>query len=66
MPLKFDMPKLAKKRLPVLMADELRSVVAWYDRPDKAILLFLADSGLRRGKAVNLNWSDVDMQPGLV
>jgi integrase len=33
---------------------------------DKAIILFMADSGLRRGEVVKLNWSDVDMSSGLV
>lgn len=33
---------------------------------DKAIVLFMADSGLRRGEVVNLNWSDVNIETGLV
>ena len=62
----FDMPKLAKKRLPVLTADELRTVVAACNKRDKAIVYFMADSGLRRAEVVSLNWADVDMQSGLV
>jgi P4 family phage/plasmid primase-like protien len=64
---KFDMPRVAKKRLPVLSADELRKAIeACEKKRDKALLLFLADSGLRRSEVCNLNWQDVDMQTGLV
>jgi len=63
---RFDMPKLAKKRLPVLTAEQLRTVVASCNHRDKAIVLFMADSGLRRAEVIALNWGDVDMQTGLV
>ena len=66
-PVKFDMPKLSKKRLPVLSADELKQAIgACKSKRDKALLLFLADSGLRRAEVCALNWEDVDMQTGLV
>jgi integrase/recombinase XerD len=65
--IKFAMPKVAKKRLPVLTADELSRVIAACRNPrDKAIILFMADSGLRRAETVALNWGDVDMASGLV
>jgi len=63
---RFELPRLSKKRLPVLTADELRQVVKACNVRDKAFVLFLADSGLRRAEAINLNWGDVDMQSGLV
>ncbi len=63
---KFDMPKLAKKRLLVLTAEQLAQIVKACNVRDRAIILFLADSGLRRSEAIRLNWSDVDMQSGLV
>jgi site-specific recombinase XerD len=66
-PVKFAMPRLSKKRLPVLSADELkRAIEACRSKRDKALLLFLADSGLRRAEVCALNWEDVDMQTGLV
>lgn len=66
-PVKFDMPRLSKKRLPVLSAGELkRAIDSCQTKRDKALLLFLADSGLRRAEVINLNWTDVDMQTGLV
>jgi site-specific recombinase XerD len=65
--IKFAMPKIEKKRLPVLTADELTKVIAACQNPrDKAIVLFMADSGLRRAEVTALNWGDVDMQSGLV
>lgn len=66
-PIKFEMPKLDKKRLPTLAAEELKQAIdACESKRDKAVLLFLADSGLRRSELCRLNWSDVDMQTGLV
>ena len=65
--IKFSMPKMAAKRLPVLTAEELNKVIDACENPrDKAIVLLMADSGLRRGEVTALNWSDVDMQSGLV
>jgi integrase/recombinase XerC len=58
----FDMPKLSKKRLLVLNADQLRQIVKACNVRDRAIVLFMADSGLRRGEVCALNWGDVDMQ----
>ncbi len=62
----FDMPRLEKKRLLVLTADQLRQIVKACNARDKAIVLFMADSGLRRAEVVSLNWQDIDMQSGLV
>jgi site-specific recombinase XerD len=64
---KFDMPKLIKKRLPVLTEDDLTKVISACRNPrDKSLILFMADSGLRRAEAIALNWGDVDMGNGLV
>jgi integrase len=38
---KFDMPKLAKKRLPVLTAEELRTITAACNIRDMALILFM-------------------------
>jgi site-specific recombinase XerD len=62
----FAMPRLEKKRLPVLDADQLQTVLKACNTRDKAILLFMVDSGLRRSELCRLDWSDVDMQSGLV
>lgn len=63
---KFELPKLVKKRLPVLTADELRQIVKECNVRDKAIVLFMADSGPRRAEVCALNWAAVDMQSGLI
>lgn len=66
-PPKFAMPRLSKKRLPVLSAVELkRAIDLCKSKRDKAILMLIADSGLRRAEVCALNWQDVDMQTGLV
>jgi len=62
----FDMPKLSKKRLPVLTGEQLQDVIKACNVRDKAIVLFMADSGLRRQEVINLNWGDVDMSNGLI
>jgi site-specific recombinase XerD len=63
---KFDMPRLEKKRLPVLTVVQLRQIVKACNVRDRAIVLFMVDSGLRRAEVIRLNWGDVDMQSGLV
>ena len=66
-PIAFAMPKVSKKRLPCLTAEELSKVIAACKNPrDKALVLFMADSGLRRSEVIALNWVDVDMTSGLV
>lgn len=65
-PIHVDMPKLEKKRLPVLSTEQLQQVVKACNVRDRAIVLFMVDSGLRRKEMISLNWGDVDMQTGLV
>ena len=63
----FKMPSIAKKRLLVLSADELRKVINACNTPrDKAIVLLLADSGVRNAEICNLDWSDLDIATGIV
>jgi len=66
-PIIFAMPKMEKRRLLVLSVDELNQVLlACKNQRDKALILFMADSGLRRGEITSLNWGDVDIMSGLV
>jgi integrase/recombinase XerD len=66
-PVTFTVPKVAKKRLPVLSAEELTKVVsACQNHRDKAAILVIADAGLRRAKTIALNWGDVDMSTRLL
>ncbi len=63
----FQMPKLQKKRLPVLTAEELAQVIEeCRNARDKAIVMLMADSGLRREEVCTLNCADIDLASGLV
>ncbi len=66
-PVTVQIPKVAKKRLLSLDADNLNKVINACDNPrDRAIIMLMADSGLRRAEVIALNWNDIDMQTGLV
>jgi integrase/recombinase XerC len=66
-PLTFKMPKVAKKRQPTLDAQQLSKVIRSCDNPrDKALVMLMADSGLRRSEVIALNWADLDFQSGLL
>jgi integrase/recombinase XerD len=66
-PVTFVMPKVAKKRLPCLSADEPQTILqACTSVRDKAIVLFMGDTGLRRQEVIEANWGDVNMASGLV
>jgi integrase len=53
-PVTYAMPRMEKKRLPVLSADELNKILSACKNPrDKALILFMADSGLRRGETTS-------------
>jgi site-specific recombinase XerD len=66
-PVSISIPKIAKKRQPVLSADELNQVLSGCkNQRDKALIVFMADSGLRRAELIALNWGDIDIMSGLV
>jgi site-specific recombinase XerD len=63
----FSMPRVEKKRLPCLTADQLNTVILACKHPrDKALILFMVDSGLRRAEIIGLYWEDIDITSGLV
>jgi integrase/recombinase XerD len=63
---KFAMPKLTKKRLPVLTAEQVSIILhACHNPRDKAVILLMVDTGIRLNEAINLDWSDVDIMTGL-
>ncbi len=65
--LTFQMPSLSKKRLPVLSASEVKIVLeACTTLRDKALVLFMVDSGLRRGEVCALNWEHINSSNGVV
>jgi site-specific recombinase XerD len=66
-PVTFPMPALSSKRLLVLSAEEVQTLVkACQSSRDKALILLMVDTGLRRSEVCALNWVDVDISSGLV
>ncbi len=66
-PVVFAMPRLQKKRLPVLTAEQLRQILSsGLSARDLALIMFIADSGLRRAEVCALNWEEIDFSSGLV
>ncbi len=65
-PVTFAMPKVEKKRLPCLTAEQVQTVLAACNNPrDKAVILLMVDTGLRRSEVIGLNWGDMDIATGL-
>jgi integrase/recombinase XerD len=63
----FDMPTIAKKRLQVLSASQVRKALdACLSLRDKAIIMLLVDTGLRRAEISALSWGDVDLSSGMI
>jgi integrase/recombinase XerD len=65
--IRFPMPKLAKKRMPVLNEDQVQHILkTCIDKRDRALILLMVDSGLRRNEVIALNWGDIDLSSGIV
>lgn len=63
----FDMPSISQKRLLVLTASEVKKAIAvCTTERDKAIIMLLVDTGLRRAEICSLNWGDIDISSGMV
>jgi site-specific recombinase XerD len=61
------MPRVEQKKMRVLSPEELNQILKVCTKSrDKALMLFLVDSGMRRSEARNLNWIDVDIPSGVV
>ena len=64
---KFDMPKVGNVKLLVLNAEKVRQLLKACTLPrDKALILLMVDTGLRRAEVCALNWGNVDISSGLV
>lgn len=64
---KFQMPTISQKRLPVLSAEELRQVISICKQPrDLALMLLMVDTGVRRAELCGLNWGDIDVKKGTI
>ncbi len=61
------MPGIAKKRLPILTAEQVKQAIDKYTTiRDKVIVMLLVDIGLRRAELCSLNWGDIDISSGIV
>ena len=67
-PIEMEIPKLAKKRLPVFGKVEIQNILksCATNKRDTAFILLMVDSGLRRAEVIALNWGDVDISSGIV
>lgn len=63
---KFAMPKVSKKRRPDLSADEVAQILKTCSKREKAALLLMVDTGMRRAEVTALNWEDVDIDTGMI
>jgi integrase/recombinase XerC/integrase/recombinase XerD len=63
----ITMPKIAKKKLPVLDAKELKKLInGTTSVRNQAIVMTLADTGVRKSELLSLDWGDIDLQRGNV
>ena len=63
----IDMPRPEQRRMRLPSPEELaRLLQACPKARDRALLLFLADTGARVSETVALKWEDVDVETGLV
>lgn len=58
----FKIRTIAKKRLPVLIAEQFKQVIDKCSTlRDKAIVMLLGDTGLRRAEISSLSWGDTEL-----
>jgi integrase/recombinase XerD len=66
-PVKVSMPRVSKRRMKILKPDEFMVLVdACKSDRDRALILFLVDSGMRRSEAAALEWTDLDIANGTI
>jgi len=65
-PVTVRMPRLEQKQMEVLNRDDVRQVLSVCSTRDRALVLTLIDSGLRRGEALALDWDYIDLRTGMV
>jgi len=65
-PVTVRMPRLEQKRMEVLSPEDVKRVLSVCGTRDRALVMTLIDSGLRRGEALDLNWEDLDFHTGAI
>lgn len=59
---RFDMPKIHKKRRRVLDIGEVKQILSVCDPREKAIILLAVDTGLRLEEMINLDWDNLNIK----
>ncbi len=65
-PVTVRMPRVEQKRMEVLTREEVRRVLSVCGCRDRALVMTLIDSGVRRGEALDLGWDDMDFHTGSI
>ena len=60
------MPRLDQKQMEVLSREDVKRVLSVCGIRDRALVMTLIDSGIRRGEALDLTWEDADFRTGAV
>ncbi len=62
----FQMPRIGEMMLPVLSIEEVKRILAACETVrDKAIILLMVDTGLRRSEVCSLNWENINLRSGI-
>ena len=62
-PIKFTMPKIHQKKLPVLTEEQVPIVLkACRTLRNRALVMLMVDTGLRLSEVAALDWNDVDLE----
>lgn len=64
--LKIPMPKVHKKRMDVLSPTDIKVILRECSVRERALILLLIDSGIRRGEALSLQWENIDFKTGQI
>lgn len=59
-------PSVPKQKLPVLSTDQITTILSVCNLKEKALFMFMLDSGLRRQEVCNLNIGDINLKTGMV
>jgi len=66
-PIQFEMPHMAKRIMPRLSLEQVQRLIqASRNAKERAVVLTLLDSGLRRSEVCNLRWADVNLETGII
>ena len=65
-PVTVRMTRIEQKRMEVLSCEDVKRVLSLCGTRDRALVMTLIDSGVRRGEALALDWYEVDFRTGAI